>query len=112
MVSSQSQGRWEQGPKKRACLPGIADSLQVPARHMPTIKVIGPYRFHFYSSDSAEPMHVHVERDAATAKFWLNPVRLERSHGFARAELARLQKLVERHQVEFRRKWNDYFGAE
>jgi len=79
---------------------------------MPTIRIIGPYRFHFYSSDGAEPMHVHVERDAATAKFCLTPVRLERSHDFSRAELARLQKLVERHLVEFRKKWHDYFGAE
>ena len=56
-------------------------------------------------------MHVHVEREAATAKFWLSPIRLDRTCGFARPELARLQKLVERHHVEFRRKWNDCFGA-
>ncbi len=79
---------------------------------MPTVRIIGPYRFHFYSSDANEPRHIHVDRDQATAKFWLDPVRLERSHRFSRAELARIQKLVERHQVEFRRKWNDYFSTE
>jgi hypothetical protein len=77
---------------------------------MPTVRIIGPYRFHFYSSDRDEPRHIHVDRDKATAKFWLDPLRLERSQGFFRVELARIQKLVERHQVEFRRKWNDYFG--
>jgi hypothetical protein len=79
---------------------------------VPTVKIIGPYRLHFYSGDREEPRHVHVERDSAAAKFWLDPVRLDRSHGFPRAELARLLKLVESHQAEFRRKWNDYFGFE
>ncbi|MDO8629208.1 MAG: DUF4160 domain-containing protein [Phycisphaerales bacterium] len=53
-----------------------------------------------------------MDRDHATAKFWLDPVRLDRSQRFSRVELARIQKLVDRHQVEFRRKWNDYFGTE
>jgi hypothetical protein len=53
---------------------------------------------------------VHVDRDAATAKFWLDPVRLERSAGYSRVELARRLKMVDRHQIEFRRKWNEYFG--
>jgi hypothetical protein len=42
---------------------------------MPTVLRAGPYRFLFYSSDAGEPLHVHVERDDNTAKFWLSPVR-------------------------------------
>jgi hypothetical protein len=49
---------------------------------MPTVKIIGPYRFHFYSSDHGEPAHVHVQRDEANAKFWLDSVRLDRSQRF------------------------------
>ena len=30
------------------------------------------------------------------AKFWLDPVRLERNLGFGRMEIRRIQKLVER----------------
>lgn len=78
---------------------------------MPTVRIIGPNRFHFSSSDSNEPRYIHVERDKATAKFWLDPLQLEHSRRFSRVELARIQKLVERHQVEFRKKWNDYFGT-
>lgn len=48
---------------------------------MPTVLREGPYRFFFYASDREEPPHVHVERDRQTAKFWLQPVRLERSGG-------------------------------
>ncbi|MCK6486466.1 MAG: DUF4160 domain-containing protein [Phycisphaerae bacterium] len=43
---------------------------------MPTIARIGPYRIYFYSHDRREPPHVHVDRDAYTAKFWLTPVEL------------------------------------
>ena len=44
---------------------------------MPSIRgILGPYRFFFYSFDCVEPMHVHVERDEATCKFWLQPLSL------------------------------------
>ena len=49
---------------------------------MPSVRFPGPYRFFFYSGDNAEPPHVHVERDNYKAKFWLDPVRLQRSKGF------------------------------
>ena len=50
---------------------------------MPTIPGIdGPYRLFFYSFDCREPMHVHVERDDATCKFWLEPIALARNYGF------------------------------
>ncbi len=49
---------------------------------MPTVFRSGPYRFFFYASDGNEPAHIHVERDDQTAKFWLQPVRVERSRGF------------------------------
>ena len=57
---------------------------------MPTVLRLGPYRFFFYASDRDEPQHVHVEREDKIAKFWLNPVRLQGSGGFSRAEIARI----------------------
>jgi len=77
---------------------------------MPTVLRSGPYRFFFYAGDRDEPSHVHVERDANTAKFWLDPVRLARSGGFGRREVQRIQKLVEQNEVYLLRSWNDYFG--
>jgi len=41
---------------------------------MPTILRIGPYRFYFYSADGNEPIHIHVDRDKCTTKFWLDPL--------------------------------------
>lgn len=78
---------------------------------MPTVHRVGGFRFFFYSSDRAEPPHVHVERGDAAAKFWIDPVRLERSRGFARHEVSRLQRLVEVNRGEFLRSWNEYFNG-
>jgi hypothetical protein len=77
---------------------------------MPTVLVIGPYRFFFYANDRSEPPHVHVEHDQATAKLWLSPVRLQRSRGFSRGELVRLQRRVESNAETILQAWYDYFA--
>ncbi len=77
---------------------------------MPTVLIIGPYRFFFYSGDQDEPPHIHVERDNQKAKFWLQPVRLQNSGGFKRKELNRIQELIEENQVRFLEEWNEYFS--
>ena len=77
---------------------------------MPTVLRIGPYRFFFYAGDRDEPEHVHIERDDRVAKFWLNPVRLQRSGGFGSGELNRIQRLVEDNREDLIRSWNEYFS--
>ena len=47
----------------------------------------------FYSADAGEPPHVHVVRDASEAKFWTDPVRLERSRGFSAQELRDIETM-------------------
>ncbi|MBC7965539.1 MAG: DUF4160 domain-containing protein [Fuerstia sp.] len=78
---------------------------------MPTVFRSGPFRFFFYAGDGGEPPHVHVERDDCEAKFWLDPVRLERSHGFPAKEINRLAELIEQHESELLEKWNEFFGG-
>ena len=75
----------------------------------PTIKKAGPYRFFFYSGDYVEPPHVHVQREGKTAKFWLNPVRLQSSGGFRPAEIQRIQRLIASNEAEFLEFWHEYF---
>lgn len=77
---------------------------------MPTVLIIGPYRFFFYSGDREEPPHIHVERDNHTAKFWLQPVRLQNSGGFKSKNLSRIQDLAEENQAVFVEAWNEYFN--
>lgn len=63
----------------------------------------------FYSSDRDEPPHVHVERDENEAKFWLRPVILERSGGFGRQELRKIEALVANNAEALLRSWNECF---
>ena len=72
---------------------------------------IGAYRFFFYAGDRDEPPHVHVERENNQAKFWLDPVRLERSGGFGRAEINRIHRSVEQNREHLLRSWNEYFNG-
>lgn len=78
---------------------------------MPTVLRSGPYRFFFYAGDREEPPHVHVERDDAEAKVWLDPVRLAYSRGFGRVELGRILRLVKLKQQQLLEAWNAYFNG-
>ncbi|MEK6800011.1 MAG: DUF4160 domain-containing protein [Planctomycetota bacterium] len=77
---------------------------------MPTVLRSGPYRFFMYAGDRDEPPHVHVEREDMVAKFWLDPLRLQRSGGFPRREFARIATLLRIHQARLLETWHDYFG--
>jgi len=77
---------------------------------LPTVLILGPYRFFFYSADRYEPIHVHVERDECAAKFWLDPVRLEWSRGFPRAELRGIEAIIKENDALLVRAWHEYFG--
>lgn len=76
---------------------------------MPTVLRSGPFRFFFYAGDGGEPPHIHGERDNCEAKFWLDPIRLERSHGFSRKEINQVRGLVEQHQQQLMESWNEFF---
>lgn len=73
---------------------------------MPTVLRDGPFRFFFYSGDRGEPPHVHVQRDSQVAKFWLDPVMLERSGGMRPSEIHRIERIIEQNQISFLREWN------
>jgi hypothetical protein len=77
---------------------------------MPTVDRLGPYRFFFYAGDRNEPPHVHIERESHTAKFWLDPVRLQRSKGFAPDEINRVTRLVEENAARLLKSWHEYFS--
>lgn len=78
---------------------------------MPTVMRIGPYRFYFFSHESNEPAHIHVDRDQQTAKFWLKPVHLARNLGYDAVELRKVQALVAEHQSKLLEAWYGYFGT-
>jgi len=62
------------------------------------------------SFDCAEPPHVHVEREARTCKFWLEPVSLVRNHGFTARELNIIRRLVSDHRAAIAEVWREHCG--
>ena len=78
---------------------------------MPTVLRSGPYRFYFWSNDSGEPPHVHVDRDDQSAKFWLDPVQLAKNVGFREHEVNDIQSIVIEQRTLFLERWNEFFGG-
>ncbi len=77
---------------------------------MPTVLRWNGHRFYFFSNESDEPPHIHVDKGGATAKIWLRPVRVARSIGYAAHELTALTRKVEAEREAFEKAWHDYFG--
>ena len=77
----------------------------------PAVMRSGPYRLYFYSHESDEPPHIHVDRDELSAKFWLEPVSLAYNLGFAAHELRRIETIVGAHRTALLEAWHGYFGT-
>ena len=79
---------------------------------MPTVLVSGGYRFFFYSRETNELAHIHVEFGEKVAKYWLDPVELASSKRFRDHELNELRRLVLANRQTFLEAWRDYFDAQ
>ena len=80
---------------------------------MPLVFRWNGYRFHFFSNegDPLEPVHIHVTREGADAKFWVQPeVNVAYNKGFSARTLAMLSRIVEERREEIERAWNDHFA--
>ena len=76
---------------------------------MPTVKIIGRFRFHFYSADRNEPPHILVQAGRSRAKFWLQDVSLAYSYGLNDRDLNTVVRLVYENQETFLEAWHEYF---
>jgi hypothetical protein len=74
---------------------------------VPTILQEKGYRIEFYSSEPAEPAHVHVQKRGAEAKFWLGPVQLSWNKGFREAELREIGQILQRHETTLLKAWDE-----
>ena len=79
---------------------------------MPTVLRERGFRFFFYADDRTEPRHVHVQPEARTAKFWLDPIECEWSSGFSRSELMDIYRLIAQRRELLLQKWHDFFGEQ
>lgn len=78
---------------------------------MPTVLRVKGYRFFFFSNDSSEPRHIHVESGDRYAKFWLEPISLAKSAGYSSKELTHVHKVIEEYKDLLRERWDEYFGG-
>ncbi len=62
---------------------------------MPIILRIKGYKFWFYEADLGEPPHIHVGKGGKTAKFWLSPIRVERTGKFKPIELREIGRIID-----------------
>ncbi len=80
---------------------------------MPSVFRLKGYRFYFWANEGKprEPVHIHIFKDGAEAKFWLYPnVEPAYNKGFARHELRWMQKVVSERRHEIEESWHGHFG--
>lgn len=77
---------------------------------MPTVLFIRGFRFHFWSNENNESVHVHVEKGSASAKWWADPISEEYSYGFNPKERKEIRALMEEHRETIISRWNEHFS--
>ena len=80
---------------------------------MPVVLRYKGYKVFFYSNEGnpLEPLHIHVRKGGAIAKFWVVPeVKLVDSYGMSGRELTELAQVVRENSETIERAWNDFFG--
>ena len=76
---------------------------------MPTIFIFLGFRFMFYANDH-EPIHVHVKKGGAMAKFEILPIKLIQNHGFKVSELKIIESIIKENQEVIAEHWNRFFN--
>jgi hypothetical protein len=76
---------------------------------MPTVFEINGYRFYFYSNENYEPVHIHISKGGAKAKYWLVPINEVYSYGFKAGERKEMRVLVNENAGKIIEKWNEHF---
>ena len=77
---------------------------------MPTIFIIFGFRFMFFANDH-EPVHIHVVKGDAEAKFSILPeIKMIHNFGFKASELKKVKSLIIENKEIIIERWNDFFA--
>jgi len=79
---------------------------------MPTAMKLGPYRFHFYSDEGSEPVHIHVETPDGECKFWLDPIRLAGNKGVSPEVIRKIERIVFEYRTFLEEKFYEHFSRQ
>jgi hypothetical protein len=80
---------------------------------VPTIFQHKGYRAFFFANEGnpREPIHVHIRKGEAVAKFWVEPeVSLAESYAMNARELKELEMMVVAQQNIIKEKWHEFFS--
>jgi Domain of unknown function (DUF4160) len=87
---------------------GVSPSRLLPVS--PTIFRERGFRFFFFSREESRP-HVHVYCGNGEAKFWMEPeIELAQNYGLTPSDLRIVRELIEEHEDEINRAWEQHFG--
>lgn len=97
-------------------IPYICDAdskIQNNSKNMPTLFILLGLRFFFYSNDH-EPIHVHVSRDNAEAKYRIGEgeIILVENRGLKAQDLKIAQQAIRENREIIIDRWNEYFNDE
>ena len=76
---------------------------------MPTVLNEKGYRFFFFSNEGnpLEPCHIHVRKDGALAKFWIDKkISVAQNFGFSGKELNEISKIIDSNLTLIKEAWN------
>ena len=76
---------------------------------MPTILRWRGWRFFFFAGDEGEPPHVHVVKDDAEVKIWLEDLTVAKEHGINARDLARILEKTGVERENFLEAWHEFF---
>jgi Domain of unknown function (DUF4160) len=79
---------------------------------MPVVFRENGFRFHFFSDegDPREPVHIHVRKDNADAKFWLYPeVAVAYNRGYDDKTCNWLIRIIEQRRQQIEDAWHGHF---
>lgn len=77
---------------------------------MPTVFYFKGYRFYFFSKENDEPMHIHIEKAEASAKFWIVPgVKEEYSYGFTSKQRKEIKQIILNNVDLLKKAWYEHF---
>jgi len=77
---------------------------------MPTIFIFFGLRFMFYANDH-EPVHVHVVKDDAEAKFSVLPeIEMIYNYGLKASDLKNAKEIITENAEIIIERWNEFFN--
>lgn len=77
---------------------------------MPTIFILFGFTFKYYSNEH-EPIHVHIFKGGAMAKYSIDPVMLLENNGLKAQDLRLIESIIEENKELIAEHWINYFNT-